>query len=364
MPELKILQYTCMIVMVMLTFFIVTSHFLVVRKNKQYEQSRCMIAASLILFIIHYMLQITCKLREQGDDVGALVNIIFYAPAAILISCSQLNIQLSEEKRKKYIIVGIIGYAMIIASATFAVLYYKSLHIGKMIYLVNSFNIAILIYYIWMPYKELRKIRKRLDNELGNPAEVYSKTMRIGSLLMYTFTIISPLFILYTQLLFIFGPFALLGISGFVVSFTALGFNYNDITEVLNEIGDITEDYKKENVDIAPARMEKIERAVQKWKDEAGYRDPNLTLSVMTRRIMIDKKDFTSYLTKKYGQTFRAWLSDIRTEEAKRLLKESPDYSNELVSIECGFSSRVYFQRMFKEKTGLTPTEWKKARVS
>ena len=44
------------------------------------------------------------------------------------------------------------------------------------------------------------------------------------------------------------------------------------------------------------------------------------------------------------------------------MMIENPDYSNELISIECGFSSRVYFQRMFKEKTGLTPSEWKKKR--
>lgn len=40
-------------------------------------------------------------------------------------------------------------------------------------------------------------------------------------------------------------------------------------------------------------------------------------------------------------------------------MTEHPEYSNEVVSAECGFSSRVYFQRLFKEKTGLTPAEWK-----
>lgn len=77
---------------------------------------------------------------------------------------------------------------------------------------------------------------------------------------------------------------------------------------------------------------------------------------------MVNKNDFTNYLNNKYEQTFRVWLSDVRTEEAKRMMIENPDYSNELISIECGFSSRVYFQRMFKEKTGLTPSEWKKKR--
>ena len=80
-----------MIVMVMLTFFVTTSHFFVVRKNKQYEQSRWMIVAALLIFTTHFLLQMTFKFREQGDDVGALANILFYAPASILLSCSQLS---------------------------------------------------------------------------------------------------------------------------------------------------------------------------------------------------------------------------------------------------------------------------------
>lgn len=360
MTDLKALQYTCMIVMIMLAFFATTSHFFVVRKNRQYEQSRLMIVAALLILAIHYLLQMTFKFREQGDDVGALSNILFYAPAAILFSCSQLNIQLNGKKRKKHIMMGLIGYCLILTTAVCGVAYYNSLHIGPFIYLVNTFNTAIMFYYVWMPYNEIRKIKAKLDDELGNPAEVYSKTMRIGSFLIYIFAIISPLFILSTKLLFIFGPIGLIIISFFVVSFTALGFN-NNITEIIDEMGE-EKNATKDNEEMLEPRIENIEESIRKWKEAAGYRDQNLTLATMTRRIMVNKNDFTNYLNNKYEQTFRVWLSDVRTEEAKRMMIENPDYSNELISIECGFSSRVYFQRMFKEKTGLTPSEWKKKR--
>ena len=360
MTDLKALQYTCMIVMIMLAFFATTSHFFVVRKNRQYEQSRLMIVAALLILAIHYLLQMTFKFREQGDDVGALSNILFYAPAAILFSCSQLNIQLNGKKRQKHIMMGLIGYCLILTTAVCGVAYCNSLHIGPFIYLVNTFNTAIMFYYVWMPYNEIRKIKAKLDDELGNPAEVYSKTMRIGSFLIYIFAIISPLFILSTKLLFIFGPIGLIIISFFVVSFTALGFN-NNITEIIDEMGE-EKNATKDNEEMLEPRIESIEESIRKWKEASGYRDQNLTLATMTRRIMVNKNDFTNYLNNKYEQTFRVWLSDVRTEEAKRMMIENPDYSNELISIECGFSSRVYFQRMFKEKTGLTPSEWKKKR--
>lgn len=50
----------------------------------------------------------------------------------------------------------------------------------------------------------------------------------------------------------------------------------------------------------------------------------------------------------------------VRIEEAKALMIAHPEYSNEVVSLECGFSSRVYFQRLFKEKMGVTPAEWRR----
>ncbi|WP_308007211.1 AraC family transcriptional regulator [uncultured Prevotella sp.] len=41
------------------------------------------------------------------------------------------------------------------------------------------------------------------------------------------------------------------------------------------------------------------------------------------------------------------------------MMKEFPDYNNDIISAECGFSSRSYLYRIFKEKEGCTPVEWR-----
>ena len=56
---------------------------------------------------------------------------------------------------------------------------------------------------------------------------------------------------------------------------------------------------------------------------------------------------------------FRIWLANIRFEAAKTMMRQFPQYSNDLISAECGFSARTYLYRIFKEKTGKTPTEWR-----
>ena len=48
-------------------------------------------------------------------------------------------------------------------------------------------------------------------------------------------------------------------------------------------------------------------------------------------------------------------MNDLRIEEAKRIIKAHPEWNNEAVADYCGFSDRTYFQRKFKEQTGMTP---------
>lgn len=176
------------------------------------------------------------------------------------------------------------------------------------------------------------------------------------------FAVISPLYILSRPLLFVFGPLGLISLSLFIVSFTAFGFSMSEgVTEIVTETNDEIAAAKVFR-EIGPERIAEIDMAVSKWRSEGGFRDSNLTLSSFARRIMVNRTDVASYLTSIYGKNFRTWLSGIRVEEAKALMAAHPEYSNEVVSMECGFSSRVYFQRLFKERTGLTPAEWRRQR--
>lgn len=359
MFDLKFFQYTSMMIMFMLAFFATASCFFVQNRNRLYEQSRWMIVAALILFSVHYMMQMLFGWRAAGDDVGALFNILFYVPCALLLAYSQLNILMGGRRRWRCVLVGIVCYALVIATVVAGVLIYGSLHIGWLLYLADVIDLAMLIYYIWLPYKELRKVQHRLDSDLGYPIETYTHTMRVGVLMLCSFAALSPWFILSMTLLSFFGPLGLFAVSLFVVSFVALGFNF---TEGMTEIAMETYDDMDDNTHLpmmTAERIKQIETAINKWQSESGFRDSNLTLASFTRRIMVNRTDFTSYLSNVHGNTFRTWLSSIRVREAKRLMTEHPEYSNEVVSVECGFSSRVYFQRLFKEKTGLTPAEWK-----
>ena len=61
---------------------------------------------------------------------------------------------------------------------------------------------------------------------------------------------------------------------------------------------------------------------------------------------------------KQSGRHYSEWLAELRIQEAKRTLRDHPEWSNEAVAQHCGFSDRCYFQKVFKEMTGMTPAQF------
>lgn len=66
---------------------------------------------------------------------------------------------------------------------------------------------------------------------------------------------------------------------------------------------------------------------------------------------------FRRIFTKHYNMTLKQFLIDIRINKSKQLLSEGALKIN-AIAVKCGFSNQYHFCRVFKEKTGLTPTEY------
>ena len=76
----------------------------------------------------------------------------------------------------------------------------------------------------------------------------------------------------------------------------------------------------------------------------------------LLRSLNISKNELSRYLSSCLNTTFRLWLAEVRFEAAKKMMLDNPDFGNDIISAECGFSSRSYLYRMFKEKERGSPT--------
>lgn len=92
---------------------------------------------------------------------------------------------------------------------------------------------------------------------------------------------------------------------------------------------------------------------------ENNYQYSSLTNEAIACQCGISEVYFRKLFTEQYGITPRQYIIDIRISKAKHLLTDGALKIN-AVSEKCGFSNPYHFCRVFKQKTGLTPTEFMK----
>lgn len=92
---------------------------------------------------------------------------------------------------------------------------------------------------------------------------------------------------------------------------------------------------------------------------EKNYQNPNLTNARLAQECKISEIYFRKLFTEQFKITPKQFIIDVRIQKAKQLLSEGSLKIN-AVSNECGFSNPYHFCRTFKEKTGMTPTEYLK----
>ena len=110
---------------------------------------------------------------------------------------------------------------------------------------------------------------------------------------------------------------------------------------------------------LSEERITFIQNSLDEWCADLGYKDCTVNMLTLSRTLRISKDELALFFDQCMKSTFRIWLSEIRFNAAKKMMMEYPDYSNDIISAECGFSSRTYLYRVFKSKEGCTPTEWR-----
>jgi AraC-like DNA-binding protein len=90
--------------------------------------------------------------------------------------------------------------------------------------------------------------------------------------------------------------------------------------------------------------------------------DPGLTLHELARIAGLPAYQLTELLNGVLGQTFYAFVNRRRIEEAKKKLSDPGLAHLKILSIalDCGFASKSAFNRVFREFTGRTPSDYRK----
>ncbi len=103
-----------------------------------------------------------------------------------------------------------------------------------------------------------------------------------------------------------------------------------------------------------------IER-VDNWIKTDGYIQQGLTIKELSEILYTNRTYLSAYIKTTYKMTFREWITSLRLEYAKNILKEHPEINIQKLAESSGFLSQSNFIKLFSEKEGCTPAKWKKS---
>lgn len=91
---------------------------------------------------------------------------------------------------------------------------------------------------------------------------------------------------------------------------------------------------------------------------EKNYSDEELSLNTLASHVNFSPNHLSAIFSQQTGQTFIKYLTDIRMNKAKELLRCTGKKSS-VVSAEVGYKDPHYFSYLFKKTQGVTPTQFR-----
>ena len=105
--------------------------------------------------------------------------------------------------------------------------------------------------------------------------------------------------------------------------------------------------------EVSVSYTEIIEK-VDNWIKTDGYVQQGLTIKELSEILHTNRTYLSAYIKTTYKMTFREWITGLRLEYAKNILKEHPEINIQKLAESSGFLSRSNFIKSFTEKEGCT----------
>ena len=119
-----------------------------------------------------------------------------------------------------------------------------------------------------------------------------------------------------------------------------------------NASSDITKEFRSD-------AFAKLDEKLAEWVSHKRFCEYDRSRDEIARELGTSKEVLHAYFTTRIGVDFRTWRTQLRLEEAKRLLLENKNTSINIIAEMSGFSDKSNFHRQFVKFTGVSPRYWR-----
>jgi AraC-like DNA-binding protein len=119
------------------------------------------------------------------------------------------------------------------------------------------------------------------------------------------------------------------------------------------------EKIEKHTTLLAEKELEKLKIKLENlMQNDKIYREPNLTLTDLSRRIGVNSATLSYVINNGFGKNFNDFINEFRIAEVKGKLETADNSTLLAVAFDCGFNSKATFNRAFKKFTGVSPKKF------
>ncbi len=107
-------------------------------------------------------------------------------------------------------------------------------------------------------------------------------------------------------------------------------------------------------------KEQRLQQTINKWVREKQFLHADMSRDDIAKSLGTDRDFLTLFFQCRMKTEFRIWRSQLRIEEAKKLLLQYPDMSISKIGHSVGIADRSNFQKKFVDLVGMSPKEWRK----
>jgi AraC-like DNA-binding protein len=306
----------------------------------------------------------------MGVTQGVLVNLLFFMPCVWLLCLSLLNLQRQGHVRRREWLIGLISYPLV-AVALLGVNRLNGHQVLDDTAALRNTEMAVAvvfslmqIYYSLQLFQGFMRLTRALNDYYDKETEDVVRWMRNSVMQLTLIGLFAPLAIFLTgPLLLVYSVGMMYSISYTVINFYSYGIDHRrqqtvEDAENSNDHEDSEETKANHEKTVREEDRQRVGQAVERWLSRKGHLHSGITIQTAADDMRIPRYQLKLWLKTTEQKLFNPWLTNLRIEEAKRQLKKHPEWSNDTIAEHCGFSSRNYFQTIFKKQTGVSPSEF------
>ena len=103
-----------------------------------------------------------------------------------------------------------------------------------------------------------------------------------------------------------------------------------------------------------------MQRITQLMEEKQLFKNPDLKVSDIAFELNTNSRYVSDCIKRFKGCSFIQYVNGCRIEHAKQLMRKLPEQKISSIYLDSGFTNDSSFFRIFKQITGMTPSEWKK----